>query len=122
METTTEKIYLTEDFFKSECLRPFDDIREFSTLFRGPIVWSWGYNSPAIVGKNVFRFKVQGHHFKGFVWIAPNGNDLFNVYYSTARRSENGCYYLIDKQTDIYGEDIIDVIDRKVERIPEYVR
>jgi len=117
---TTEKIYLTKDFFKSECLRPFDDIRKFSTLFRGPIVWSWGYNSPAIVGKNIFSFKVQGHHHKGFVWIAPNSNDLFNIYYTSGRRAENGCYALIEKVTDIYLEDLIEVLDNRIEKIPSY--
>jgi hypothetical protein len=119
---TTEKIYLTSDYFKGEHLRKFDDMKQFASCFRGPKIWSWGFNSPTNVENTLFRFKVQGHHFKGFVWIAPNGSDLFNVYYSTARRSENGCYYLIDKQTDIFGEDIIDVIDRRVERIAEYVR
>ncbi len=113
METPT---YLTADFFKNEGLRSFDDMKQLvNHMSKLNTVWSWGAHNYTNVENKILRFKVQGRLFKGLVWIAPNGLDLFNIYYSTARRSENGCYRLIDSIKDIYLEDLIEIIDKKVE-------
>lgn len=121
METTKQKIYLTEDYFKNEGLREFYSREELHTIMRrNPKVWSWGAHSFVFIDKTILRFRVQGHHFKGLVWIGVNGADLFNIYLSKARRSENGCYELVEKISDIYIEDLIDTIDKKVEYIDRY--
>ena len=33
----------------------------------------------------VLRFKVNGHHHKGHVYVAVNGSDLYDVYLTTTR-------------------------------------
>jgi len=112
METT----YLTLDYFKAEKLVDFYSMQELSGVMkRHSIVWCWGAHNYANIEDKLFRFKVQGRLFKGLVWIGVNGLDLFNVYFSTGRRSENGCYKLVDKIENVYIEDLIETIDKKVE-------
>jgi hypothetical protein len=124
METTTNtKTYLTEDFFKKECLREFYTREDLYKMLRTNMkAWSWGAHDYALVEKTLLRFKVQGHHFKGMLWIGVNGSDLFNIYLSKGRRSENGCYELVEKISDVYIEDLIDRIDQRVEYISQYKR
>lgn len=111
-----ERIYLTNEFFKNEGLRPFTDMKNLASLMRyHTYVLSWGAHAFTNVENKILRFRVQGRLFKGLVWIAPNGLDLFNIYFSTGRRSDNGCYRLLDTIKNIYLEDLMEVIDRKVE-------
>lgn len=118
---TTEKIYLTEDYFKKEVLREFYSMDELHSIMRGNVkVWSWGAHDYRNIENKILRFKVGGRHFKGLVWIAVNGADLFNIYFSKGRRSENGCYELVEKISDIFIEDLLDTIDKKVEYMPNY--
>lgn len=121
METTKQKIYLSGDFFKNEGLRDFYSREELcAAMARNPKVWSWGVHSFAHIDKTILRFRVQGRHFTGMVWLAVNGMDLFNIYYSKVKRSANGCIELIEKVEGVYIEDLIDTIDKKVEYITKY--
>ena len=87
----------------------------------GQIVWSWGAHNYTVDKRNqptMFRMTVQGHHHRGHVYIFLNFMDLFDVYLTTNRGK-------IVKRTDemgIYNDQLIDWIDERVERIPEYVR
>jgi len=87
----------------------------------GQIVCSWGAHNYTVDKKyqpKMFRMTVQGHHHRGHVYIFLNGLDLFDVYLTTNRGT-------IKKRTDemgIYNDQLIDWIDERVERIPEYVR
>jgi hypothetical protein len=118
METIT---YLSDEFFKNEHLVNFHSMNELSGFMRQNIkIWSWGAHNFTNIENKLFRFKVQGRHFKGLVWIGVNGLDLFNVYFSKSNRSKNGCHELIEKWSDVYIEDLIERLDKKIEYVQEY--
>jgi hypothetical protein len=61
---------------------------------------------------------VRGHHHKGHVYIFLNGLDLFDVYLTNSKG-------IIKDRTDeqgIYNDQLVEWIDEKIERIPDYVR
>lgn len=76
----------------------------------------WAYRNPTIYIKNrCFRFRVSGHHHRGYVYIMLNGADLFDVYYTNIKN-------VIKKiDSDVYGEDLVDTLDNTIERLPSYV-
>lgn len=86
----------------------------------GNVFFSWGARDFTVDKKNdpkVFRMTVSGHHHKGYVYIFLNGLDLFDVYLTTRkdiikeRTSEMGLYF----------DQLVDWIDERIERIPEYM-
>lgn len=96
--------------------RPFDDMNGLvNAIRRNMIVWSWGANNWTKMNDYSLRFTVNGHHFKGHIYLVVNGSDLFDIYLTSNRGN------IKDILTDIYLEDLIDVIDRRIERIPEYI-
>jgi hypothetical protein len=65
---------------------------------------------------NYIRMRVSGNHHKGYVYIFLNGMDLFDVYLTTLQNK-------IKIRTDemgIYFDQLVEWIDDRVERIPEY--
>ncbi len=80
---------------------------------------SWGATGFIVdkaIDPTMLRFKVNGHHHKGHVYIFLNGMDLFDVYLTTLQGK-------IKDRTDeegIYCDQLADWIDEKVEWIPEY--
>jgi hypothetical protein len=82
-------------------------------------VWSWGFNN-VIVHVNkakqcyALRFTVNGRHFKGHIYIVLNPMDLYTVYYC----SNQGNIKMIDE--DLYCDQLTEVIDEKIEKIPVY--
>ena len=77
-------------------------------------VASWGAHNFVKMSKYCLRFNVQGHHFKGHIYIFLNFLDYYDVYYCTNR----GTIKMIDTDLDCF--QITEVIDRKVEYVPEY--
>lgn len=97
--------------------REFYSMKELhSVMARLNTVWSWGAHNYTNIENYAFRFKVQGHLFKGLVYITVNGADLFDIFYVTTK----GIVKFYDK--DVYVDDLIPTIDGRVERIKEYVR
>ena len=83
------------------------------------VFWSWGSNNFIIDNKRncrMFRMTVRGHHHQGHVYIFVNGSDMFDVYLTTSQGT------IKDKSDDmgLYFDQLVDWIDRKIERIPEY--
>jgi hypothetical protein len=82
--------------------------------------WSWGAHNFIVDNTKeprMFRMLVQGNHHKGHVYIFLNGSDLFDVYLTTNRGT-------IKHRTDemgIYFDQLVEWIDDRVERIPEYM-
>lgn len=76
--------------------------------------WSWGANNfKNLEGKGVY-FKVNGHHHKGYVMICLHPSDTFDVYFiSTHGNIKEHC-------TNVYVDELTDLIDRKVEKIQAY--
>jgi hypothetical protein len=97
------------------------DLKTLINPFRSNKVASWGAHNFIVDNTKqprMFRMMVQGNHFRGHVYLFLNGADLFDVYLTSIRGT-------IKDRTDemgIYVDQLIDWIDRKVERIPEYVR
>lgn len=78
------------------------------------IILSWGFNSPIRL-QNGLKFKVQGYIHSGWVEVLYNeGNDLFDVSIlnldGTVKR----------KETNVYLDCLVDVIDGMVERTADY--
>lgn len=83
--------------------------------------WSWGADGFTVDNKKrtrMFRMTVRGHHHKGYVFIFVNGLDLFDVYLT----KKDGTITDHTKGEGLYFDMLFDWIDRKVERIDEYVR
>ena len=94
---------------------------ELIALLKSDIMkwWSWGAHNIRIDKKNgmkMMRFNVQGHHHKGHVYIFLNGLDLFDVYLTKT----NGIIKDRTPEMGLYFDQLVDWIDERVERIPEY--
>ena len=107
------------DIDKSKCREIY--LPDLQLLLRNNMVMSWGAHNFIVDSTKrprMFRMLVQGNHFRGHVYIFLNGSDLFDVYLTSIRGT-------IKDRTDemgIYVDELIEWIDRKVERIPEYIR
>ena len=82
---------------------------------------SWGATAFIVDSKNdtkMLRFKSNGYKHKGHVYIFLNGSDLFDVYLTTIKGK------IIDKTDEmgIYNDMLVDWIDERIEKQPEYVR
>ena len=87
------------------------------------IFWSWGAHNFTVDSTKrtrMFRMNVQGNHHKGHVYIFVNGMDLFDVYLT----STSGIIKHPEKDIikDLYFDQLVEVIDNRIERIPDYVR
>jgi hypothetical protein len=98
-----------------------DRCREFygmedllSAMRRNPVIWSWGARSFTQYRGRVLAFRVSGHHFKGNIALMVNGSDLMDIHLTNIRGK------LVEKIEDIYIEDLIETIDNRIERVPEY--
>lgn len=83
------------------------------------VFWSWGAHAFRVDNMNnpkMFRMMVQGHHHKGHVYIFVNGLDLFDVYLTTSK----GRIVAKTEDQGLYFDNLVEWIDCKVERVPEY--
>jgi hypothetical protein len=117
MNQINEKI----DIEKASCRDLY--IPDLMSLLKSkPYVFmSWGAHN-LIVDKQknprMFRMNVQGHHHKGHVYIFLNFMDLFDVYLTT----NQGTIKDRTEEMGLYFDQLVDWIDEKVEKIPEYNR
>jgi hypothetical protein len=95
--------------------RNFDSMKELYMAIRNDVrVWTWAARGWKNIGNKFLQFRVSGHHHKGLVVLAVNGSDLFDIYFCNLRGEVK------QEINDIYLEDLIETIDNKVERIPQY--
>jgi hypothetical protein len=95
--------------------RPFDDMTGFvNAVRRNTIVWSWGASAWTKMNDYCLRFAVNGHHHQGHVYLVVNGLDLFDIYLTSNKGT------IKEIITDIYIEDLVEVVDNHVERIAAY--
>lgn len=78
------------------------------------VVWSWGAHAFKKLGDKIYRFKVNGHHHKGHVYITLNWNDTFHLYFTTTRGT------IIREIEEVYVDQLITRIDEVVEKIDTY--
>lgn len=114
-----EKVIQTAKKFIERGFDPHETIRLLkATNFPGFL--SWGVNKATVIGNedggNGLLFLVNGHHHKGWVLITLN----FLDYYEVRLIDNEGV--VKDTETDIFCDNLFDVIDEKIERIPEYNR
>ncbi len=78
------------------------------------IVMSWGFHN-AVALRNGLGFRVQGFLFTGIVRVLyDEGSDTFSV------RLEKRDGSLYKERQEVYFDELVDVIDRLVERCPDY--
>lgn len=77
---------------------------------------SWGAQAFKNFNNKVMRFKVNGNHHKGHVYVVVNGSDLYDVYLTTTHGN------IVKEMIDIYFDELADRIDDSIERIDEYVK
>jgi hypothetical protein len=89
-------------------------------LKQSPYVYmSWGCSKITIdqsPNPRVVRLTVSGNHHKGYVYITLNGMDLFDVHLTSKQD------IIRDKIEGLYFDQLVEWIDGKIERIPEYIR
>ena len=78
------------------------------------ILWSWGMNDLTNVQNKGLLFKVQGHHHKGYVFITLSFMDTYTV------RIVGMDGTIKDTYTDVYCDQLVEIIDNRVEKIPDY--
>jgi hypothetical protein len=111
-----EKFNLLE--IASKC-RPIYDVKELIPAIARTlkaITWAArGWTVLTVVGQPMgLKFRVSGHHHKGYVILTVNGADLFDIYLINMKGMVK------EKIEDVYLEDLIDTIDKKVEYIARY--
>ena len=87
----------------------------YSILLSQPIIlMSWGFQSPRII-QNGLSFFVNGFKHKGNVSIQYNeGQDLFEIFLLDENEK------LVDTIHMVYFDQLVEVIDEKVEKTDDY--
>ena len=95
--------------------------REFNTKetvqllsSHGAIFWSWGAKNFTNLANKALIFKVNGHHHKGYVLITLAWNDTYSVYMLTTHGK------IISEYKEVYCDMLVEVIDNRIEKIPDY--
>ena len=77
-------------------------------------IWSWGFHDPRII-HNGLTFSVNGFKHKGKVSIQYNeGQDLFDVFLLDDNDKT------VDTINMVYFDQLIEVIDDKIEKTDDY--
>ena len=78
------------------------------------IIMSWGFHSPRIINQGL-AFSVNGFKHKGLVNITYNqGQDLFDVCFMDEKDK------IVDTINMVYFDQLVDVIDNRVEKTDDY--
>lgn len=105
------------DIALAKTYRDFVDMTGLvNAIRRNYKVMSWGAHAWTNIVNKGLRFKVQGQKYRGWIILTVNGLDLFEIHYV------NRSMEIKETVKDIYLEDLIDVIDRKIERLENYAR
>ncbi|MEI7425150.1 MAG: hypothetical protein WCK10_03465 [Candidatus Staskawiczbacteria bacterium] len=83
---------------------------------------SWGCSKMGIEGKSetnpdfvkMLLLKVNGHHHKGIVAITLEFNDTYTVHIINNRGR------VLNTYTDVYFDQLFEVIDNRIEKIADY--
>lgn len=75
---------------------------------------SWGAQNWGFFNEQWLRFQVDGHHHKGWVYIVLALNDTYTIYYT------NLDVLIVDKREEVYIDELVQVLDKRIEFIDEY--
>ena len=96
--------------FEPKKYRVFYSMVEFVNSIKNKvIVWSWGAHGWTKMNNSLLRFRVRGYLHKGYVFVAVNSSDLYDVWITNLKGE------IKDSKTDIYVEDFINIVDKMVE-------
>jgi hypothetical protein len=59
---------------------------------------------------------VNGHHHKGYVFVALDWSDTFDVHIINTQGR------VLNTYNEVYIDELFNVIDNRIEKIKEYVR
>ncbi len=92
------------------------DLRETLQVFNRnqPMYWSWGVSKKINISDKGLLLKVSGNHHKGWVLIRLSWDDTYSVFI-VSNKGE-----VLNEYHNVYWDMLADVIDDRVERIPEY--
>jgi len=76
-------------------------------------VFTWGANAWR-AGENFLHFRVTGKLFRGVVRITLNSMDLYDIKLMKVSGE------VVKEINGIYNDQLTDVIDNAIERVPEY--
>jgi hypothetical protein len=99
------------------------DVKDFLNNFfmkHNGTVWSWGARNYTNLQNKGFAFTASGNHFKGNVSITINGLDLFDIDFCNNRGNQTT--KTPASIENVYIDNLIDVIDGVIEKIPAYKR
>ena len=77
---------------------------------------SWGISSRINILNRGLLLTVNGNHHKGDVLIVLDGSDTYTIFILNVRGR------VLDEYRDVYFDDLFNIIDNRIERIPEYIR
>lgn len=81
------------------------------------MIWfSWGVptSSVKILGTKGLLFRVSGHHYKGLVLITLSFLDLYDVHLINDKDE------VTEKIEGLFFDQLQEVLDNRIERIPDY--
>lgn len=92
------------------------DLNETLLVLRSnqSIYLSWGVSKLVNLQNKGLIMKVNGHHHKGWVLITLGWEDLYKVYIV----SNTGD--ILDQCEGIFFDQLVEMIDNRIERIPDY--
>lgn len=95
--------------------RTMDPNETLKVLTRNqPIFWSWGVSKKVNLNNLGLILKVSGHHHKGWVLITLGWEDLYRVHI-IANSGE-----IVNEYEGIYFDDLVEIIDNRIEKIEDY--
>jgi len=80
------------------------------------IYWSWGVSKLTNIQGKGLLLTVNGNHHKGHVLITLAYDDTYSVYIV------NRIGKILNEYEMVYFDMLVEIIDNRIERIPDYVR
>ena len=104
-------------FVKEKGEREFNPQETLNVLTHNKLVyWSWGVSKRFNMFNKGLSLKVSGRHHKGWVVITLSYLDTYSVYMvSNKGEVKNECH-------EVYFDQLTEIIDNRIEKIPEYTR
>lgn len=96
--------------------RSFDPKELANAMRKGAFLTlsSWGTREWTVYKDQLLRFRVSGHHHKGLVYIVLAWDDTFTLYYTTLSGK------IKDKRKSVYIDELVQVLDKRIEYIEAY--
>ena len=88
-------------------------------------VWSWGAHKWIRKDEYTLAFKVNAHRFSGFISIKLNANDLYDISFFKNKTLKGlinnpmqSCNF--ENINDVYFDQLVEIIDDKIEKLSSY--